>query len=93
MASAAELDAPVSTTDAFRLDVRDWLAANFPPALKGKDNAMSAIDGPTDERPRKDRKTPMPDPAESSANWSSIVHDVSPTPPVDWTNTWDQVPT
>nr|WP_295666536.1 acyl-CoA dehydrogenase family protein [Sphingomonas sp.] len=48
MASAAELDAPVSTTDAFRLDVRDWLAANFPPALKGKDNAMSAIDGPTD---------------------------------------------
>jgi alkylation response protein AidB-like acyl-CoA dehydrogenase len=48
MASAAELDAPVSPTDAFRLDVRDWLAANFPPALKGKDNAMSAIDGPTD---------------------------------------------
>ena len=48
MASAAELDAPVSTTDAFRLDVRDWLAANFPPALKGEDNAMSAIDGPTD---------------------------------------------
>lgn len=48
MASAAELDAPVSPTDAFRVDVRDWLAANFPPALKGKDNAMSAIDGPTD---------------------------------------------
>jgi alkylation response protein AidB-like acyl-CoA dehydrogenase len=51
MASAAELDAPVSAIDAFRADVRDWLAKNFPPSLKGKDNAMSAIDGPSEESP------------------------------------------
>ncbi|MEG3125578.1 acyl-CoA dehydrogenase family protein [Sphingomonas sp. GB1N7] len=51
MASAAELDAPVNPTDAFRKDARDWLAANFPPELKGKDNAMSAIDGPTELSP------------------------------------------
>lgn len=47
MASAAELDAPASPIDAFREEARDWLAANFPPELKGKDNAMSSIDGPT----------------------------------------------
>ncbi|QQV78545.1 acyl-CoA dehydrogenase family protein [Sphingomonas aliaeris] len=51
MAFAAELDAPASPIDTFRKDARDWLAANFPPALKGKDNAMSAIDGPTDLSP------------------------------------------
>ena len=48
MATAAELDVSVNLLDAFRTEVREWLAANFPPALKGKDNAMSAIDGPTD---------------------------------------------
>ncbi|MGY4396754.1 alkylation response protein AidB-like acyl-CoA dehydrogenase [Sphingomonas sp. UYAg733] len=48
MATAAELDVSVNPLDAFRADVREWLAAHFPTALKGKDNAMSAIDGPTD---------------------------------------------
>ena len=46
MASATELDTAVSPIDAFRTEVRAWLAENFPPSLKGKDNAMSAIDGP-----------------------------------------------
>lgn len=50
MASAAELDAPDSL-DIFRAEVRAWLAVHFPPALKGKDNAMSAIDGPTQSSP------------------------------------------
>ena len=48
MATAAELDRPADTADAFRMEVRDWIAANFPPALKGNDNAMSAIDGPAE---------------------------------------------
>ncbi|WP_242095850.1 acyl-CoA dehydrogenase family protein [Sphingomonas sp. CROZ-RG-20F-R02-07] len=48
MATAAELDRPANATDAFREEARGWLAANFPPALKGKDNAMSAIDGPAE---------------------------------------------
>jgi alkylation response protein AidB-like acyl-CoA dehydrogenase len=48
MATAAELDAPTSPLDAFRAEVRDWLAANFPAALAHKDNAMSAIDGPSE---------------------------------------------
>lgn len=48
MASVAQLDAPPAPIDAFRAEARDWLAANFPPALKGRDNAMSAIDGPSE---------------------------------------------
>ena len=36
---------------AFRNEVRDWLAANFPDSLKGKDNSMSAVEGPTQETP------------------------------------------
>ncbi|MDQ2879643.1 MAG: acyl-CoA dehydrogenase family protein [Pseudomonadota bacterium] len=47
MATAADLDRPADTLDAFRDEARAWLAAHFPPALKGKDNAMSAVDGPT----------------------------------------------
>jgi len=34
---------------AFRADARAWLSEHFPPALRGKDNALSAIEGPTDE--------------------------------------------
>ncbi|WP_294077726.1 acyl-CoA dehydrogenase family protein [Sphingomonas sp.] len=37
--------------DRFRAEARDWLAANFPPELKGKDNSMSAVEGPTQETP------------------------------------------
>jgi alkylation response protein AidB-like acyl-CoA dehydrogenase len=47
MASAAELDAPVDPLDAFRKEARSWLEANFPPALKGKENPMATIEGPT----------------------------------------------
>ncbi|MFX7854116.1 acyl-CoA dehydrogenase, partial [Acinetobacter baumannii] len=49
MATAAELDTPAQALEAFRADVRDWLAANFPASLKGKDNLMSAVEGPTEE--------------------------------------------
>ena len=48
MASAAELDAPTSPIDTFRAEVRQWLAEHFPASLKHKDNAMSAVDGPTE---------------------------------------------
>jgi alkylation response protein AidB-like acyl-CoA dehydrogenase len=49
MATAAELDRPADSTDAFRQEARTWLEANFPQSLRGKDNAMSAVDGPTEE--------------------------------------------
>jgi len=49
MATAPEIDAPVNALDAFRAQAREWLAANFPPSLKGRDNAMSAVEGPTEE--------------------------------------------
>jgi alkylation response protein AidB-like acyl-CoA dehydrogenase len=49
MASAAELDRPADSTDGFRQEARAWLEANFPQGLRGKDNAMSAVDGPTEE--------------------------------------------
>jgi alkylation response protein AidB-like acyl-CoA dehydrogenase len=51
MASAAELDRPADALDAFRADVRDWLAANFPASLKGKGNALASVEGPTAETP------------------------------------------
>ncbi|MEG3088735.1 acyl-CoA dehydrogenase family protein [Sphingomonas sp. PB4P5] len=54
MASAAELDAPVNPLDSFRQEVRDWLAENFPASLKGKDNAMSAVDGPSEASPEEE---------------------------------------
>ena len=46
MATLAEDAATADSTEAFRAEARAWLAANFPPALKGKDNAMSAVEGP-----------------------------------------------
>ncbi|MDQ2893961.1 MAG: acyl-CoA dehydrogenase family protein [Pseudomonadota bacterium] len=49
MATAAELDAPTDPLDAFRQKTRDWIAANFPPALKHAGNAMATIEGPTEE--------------------------------------------
>ncbi|MET3825968.1 MULTISPECIES: acyl-CoA dehydrogenase family protein [Sphingomonas] len=48
MATAPELDTPATALDAFREEARTWLAENFPAALKGKDNAMSALEGPSD---------------------------------------------
>ncbi|KQT33563.1 acyl-CoA dehydrogenase [Sphingomonas sp. Leaf412] len=51
MATAAELDRPADTADGFRAEARAWLEQNFPASLRGKDNAMSAVDGPTEETP------------------------------------------
>jgi alkylation response protein AidB-like acyl-CoA dehydrogenase len=52
MASLAP-DRPDADTslDAFRTEVRDWVAANFPPSLKGVDMALSALEGPSDKSP------------------------------------------
>ena len=47
MATAAELDASVSPLDAFRKEARAWLEAHFPPSLKGKENPMATVEGPT----------------------------------------------
>lgn len=51
MASAAELDRSTDSLEGFRQEARTWLEVNFPQSLRGKDNAMSAVDGPTDETP------------------------------------------
>ena len=51
MATAPEIDAATQTPDAFRAQVREWLAAHFPTSLKGKDNAMSAVEGPHENSP------------------------------------------
>ncbi|RYD55895.1 MAG: acyl-CoA dehydrogenase [Sphingomonadales bacterium] len=55
MATAPEIDAPVDALDAFRTQAREWLAANFPPTLKGKDNAMSAVEGPHENSPEEQK--------------------------------------
>jgi alkylation response protein AidB-like acyl-CoA dehydrogenase len=46
MASAAAADAGAAPLESFRAEVREWLTANFPPSLKGRDNMMSAVEGP-----------------------------------------------
>ncbi|MFM9827122.1 MAG: acyl-CoA dehydrogenase family protein [Sphingomonas sp.] len=48
MATAPDIDRDAAALDAFRADARAWLAANFPPSLKGKDNVMSSLEGPSD---------------------------------------------
>lgn len=47
MATAADLDRAADSIDAFRSDTRTWLAENFPPSLKGKENPMATVEGPT----------------------------------------------
>jgi alkylation response protein AidB-like acyl-CoA dehydrogenase len=54
MATAALTEAPADAPDQFRGEVRDWLLANFPPSLRGKDNAMSAVDGPSEPTPEEE---------------------------------------
>ncbi|HWU96814.1 MAG TPA: acyl-CoA dehydrogenase family protein, partial [Sphingomonas sp.] len=54
MATAPDIDAPANPLDAFRNEAREWIAANFPPGLKGKDNAMSAVEGPHTNSPDED---------------------------------------
>ena len=47
MATAANLDASVNPLDAFRKETRAWLEAHFPPSLKGRENPIATIEGPT----------------------------------------------
>ena len=47
-----QLESNVQTSeDAFRTEVRQFLATNFPDELKGTGNMMAGLDGPTDENP------------------------------------------
>ena len=50
MATSLELER-ASGADAFREEVRQFLAENFPQELKGKANVLSAVEGPSDETP------------------------------------------
>ena len=49
MATLAEDRPPVHELDAFRDDVRGWIAENFPTSLKGVDMSLSALEGPSDK--------------------------------------------
>lgn len=55
MATTAEADAPANALDAFRAEARTWLEANFPAELKGKDNPMSAVEGPSEPSAAEER--------------------------------------
>jgi alkylation response protein AidB-like acyl-CoA dehydrogenase len=48
MATVADLDRPADALDAFRKEARGWIEANFPPALKGKENPMATVEGPVE---------------------------------------------
>ena len=48
MATQAEID-PKSETEAFREEVRVFIAQNFPDELKNKGNALAAVEGPAGE--------------------------------------------
>ncbi|MEO5492796.1 MAG: acyl-CoA dehydrogenase family protein [Sphingomonas sp.] len=49
MATLAEPQTSADPLESFRTEVRDFLAANFPPSLKGKGNALASVEGPTAE--------------------------------------------
>ncbi len=51
MATLAEVPVGTDPLDAFRAEVRAWIDANFPKSLKGVDNTMSAVEGPSDPSP------------------------------------------
>lgn len=51
MATLAAEATQSNALEAFRMDVRDWLSAHFPPSLKGVDFAMSALEGPAEPTP------------------------------------------
>ena len=49
---ATQLEPATQTDeDAFRAEVQQFLADNFPEELKGTNNALSGVDGPTNETP------------------------------------------
>ncbi|HWK34937.1 acyl-CoA dehydrogenase family protein [Sphingomonas sp.] len=47
MATLAEPDSQTDALDAFRQEARGWIDAHFPKSLRGVDNSMSAVEGPT----------------------------------------------
>lgn len=51
MASLAEPSPSAEALDAFRGEVRDWIATHFPPSLKGVDLSRSALEAPSDKSP------------------------------------------
>lgn len=51
MASLAPERTDSEDLDAFRAEAREWIAANFPPSLKGVDLSTGGLDGPTDRSP------------------------------------------
>jgi alkylation response protein AidB-like acyl-CoA dehydrogenase len=51
VAATPETDTPIEALDTFRTQVRNWLMAHFPSQLRGKDNAMSAVEGPHENSP------------------------------------------
>lgn len=51
MATLAEDRPSDAALEAFRAEVKQWVAANFPPALKGVDMSLSALEGPSDRSP------------------------------------------
>ena len=55
MATLAEVPVGTDPLDAFRAEVRAWIDANFPKSLKGVDNTMSAVEGPSDPSPDEER--------------------------------------
>ena len=50
MATLAE-PREATSDEAFREEVRAFLADHFPPELKGKGNALASVEGPTKEGP------------------------------------------
>ena len=54
MASLAEPSPSAEVLDAFRVEARDWIAAHFPPPLKGVDLSRSALEGPSDKSAEKE---------------------------------------
>lgn len=49
MATAADEVIDADAFEAFRQEARTWIAENFPPALKGVDLSLSALEGPSDK--------------------------------------------
>ncbi|GAA0727418.1 acyl-CoA dehydrogenase family protein [Sphingomonas japonica] len=48
---ATVVEPEIDALERFRAEARAWLAEHFPTALKGKDNALSALEGPTEQSP------------------------------------------
>ncbi|MBO6766322.1 acyl-CoA dehydrogenase family protein [Maricaulis sp.] len=49
--ATAELTNPADALEAFRKDAADWLAANFPKSLVGKENVLATVEGGSDPDP------------------------------------------